>query len=148
VRLCLRSPPRHRCDHLPQPSRISEDELRAEPYWRETSLQNNFSHEAFSRSCSSRGCPGSASCAGRWISWCVFYFDPWALDSSEPRRRGHNSAHRRVAIPPSRVCGYLRQLEQGTKSPTLRTLTHLAEAFGVPVSTLIKRAERRISFRK
>jgi transcriptional regulator with XRE-family HTH domain len=43
---------------------------------------------------------------------------------------------------------YLRQLEQGTKSPTLRTLTHLAEAFGVPVSTLIKRAERRISVRK
>jgi len=39
---------------------------------------------------------------------------------------------------------YVRQLEQGTKSPTLRTLANIAEAFGVPVSTLIKRAERHI----
>lgn len=43
---------------------------------------------------------------------------------------------------------YVRQLEQGTKSPTLRTISDLAEAFGVPVSTLIRRAERRISDRK
>jgi transcriptional regulator with XRE-family HTH domain len=40
---------------------------------------------------------------------------------------------------------YIRQLEQGTKSPTLRTLSNIAHAFGIPVSTLIKRAERHVS---
>lgn len=39
---------------------------------------------------------------------------------------------------------YIRQLEQGSKSPTLRTLINIADAFGIPVSTLIKRAERSI----
>jgi len=38
---------------------------------------------------------------------------------------------------------YVRQLEQGAHSPTLRTLMSIADAFGVPVSTLIRRAERR-----
>ena len=42
---------------------------------------------------------------------------------------------------------YIRQLERGSKSPTLRTLTHLAEAFGIPVSTLLKKAERRLTVR-
>ena len=42
---------------------------------------------------------------------------------------------------------YIRQLEQGTKSPTLRTLQNLARAFDLPVSVLIKRAERHISAR-
>jgi transcriptional regulator with XRE-family HTH domain len=42
---------------------------------------------------------------------------------------------------------YIRQLERGTKSPTLRTLTNIAAAFGVPVSALIKQAERRIQRR-
>jgi transcriptional regulator with XRE-family HTH domain len=40
---------------------------------------------------------------------------------------------------------YIRQLEQGTKSPTLRTLSNIAAAFGIPVSVLIRRAEKRIS---
>ena len=40
---------------------------------------------------------------------------------------------------------YVRQLEQGTKSPTLRTLENLAKAFGVPLSALIRTAERKIS---
>jgi XRE family transcriptional regulator, regulator of sulfur utilization len=40
---------------------------------------------------------------------------------------------------------YVRQLEQGAKSPTLRTLESLAKAFEVPVSVLIRRAERKIS---
>lgn len=39
---------------------------------------------------------------------------------------------------------YIRQLEQGTKSPTLRTLVNIASAFHMPVSTLIRRAERQI----
>jgi transcriptional regulator with XRE-family HTH domain len=43
---------------------------------------------------------------------------------------------------------YIRQLEQATKSPTLRTLINVAEAFSISVSSLIKRAERRISARK
>lgn len=43
---------------------------------------------------------------------------------------------------------YIRQLEQATKSPTLRTLINVAESFSIPVSSLIKRAERRISARK
>jgi transcriptional regulator with XRE-family HTH domain len=43
---------------------------------------------------------------------------------------------------------YIRQLEQGTKSPTLRTLMNVAEAFGMSVSSLIRRAERHISARK
>jgi transcriptional regulator with XRE-family HTH domain len=42
---------------------------------------------------------------------------------------------------------YVRQLEQGTKSPTLRTLSNLAEAFGIPVSTLIRRAEQHVLVR-
>ena len=41
--------------------------------------------------------------------------------------------------------GYVRQLERGTKSPTLRTLSNLAAVFGIPVSALIKRAEKRLS---
>lgn len=41
--------------------------------------------------------------------------------------------------------GYIRQLERGTKSSTLRTLSNIAAAFGVPVSALIRGAERKIS---
>lgn len=40
---------------------------------------------------------------------------------------------------------YIRQLEQGAKSPTLRTLSNIAAAFAMPLSALIKRAERRMS---
>ena len=39
---------------------------------------------------------------------------------------------------------YIRQLERGTKSATLRTLSNLATAFSTPVSILIKRAEARL----
>ena len=42
---------------------------------------------------------------------------------------------------------YIRQLERGSKSPTLRTLSDIAATFGVPVSVLIKQAEKRISRR-
>jgi transcriptional regulator with XRE-family HTH domain len=39
---------------------------------------------------------------------------------------------------------YIRQLERGTKSPTLRTLSNIAAAFGIPVSALVRRTEKRI----
>jgi transcriptional regulator with XRE-family HTH domain len=39
---------------------------------------------------------------------------------------------------------YIRQLERGTKSATLRTLSNLASAISLPVSVLIKRAETRL----
>ena len=39
---------------------------------------------------------------------------------------------------------YIRQLERGTKSATLRTLSDLASAFSISVSGLIKRAEGRL----
>jgi transcriptional regulator with XRE-family HTH domain len=42
---------------------------------------------------------------------------------------------------------YIRQLERGTKSATLRTLSDLASAFSINVSALIKRAEARLSLR-
>jgi transcriptional regulator with XRE-family HTH domain len=37
---------------------------------------------------------------------------------------------------------YVRQLERGSKSPTLRTLSHFAEIYSLRVSALIRRAER------
>lgn len=37
---------------------------------------------------------------------------------------------------------YIRQLERGAKSPTLRTLSHIAEIYSLRVSSLIGRAER------
>lgn len=37
---------------------------------------------------------------------------------------------------------YVRQLEKGAKSPTLRTLSHIAEIYSVRTSVLIARAER------
>jgi transcriptional regulator with XRE-family HTH domain len=40
---------------------------------------------------------------------------------------------------------YIRQLELGAKSPTLRTLINIAQAFAIPLSTLIKRAERGVN---
>jgi transcriptional regulator with XRE-family HTH domain len=40
--------------------------------------------------------------------------------------------------------GYIRQMERGTKSPTLRTLSNIAAAFGIPVSALVRQAEKRI----
>ena len=40
---------------------------------------------------------------------------------------------------------YIRQVERGEKSPTLRTLAAIAHAFGISVSALIRRAERNIS---
>ncbi len=36
---------------------------------------------------------------------------------------------------------YIRQLEKGIKSPTLRTLSHIAEIYSLRVSVLISRAE-------
>jgi transcriptional regulator with XRE-family HTH domain len=40
---------------------------------------------------------------------------------------------------------YIRQLEKGGKSPTLRTLSHLAEVYSLRVSVLIARAERMLA---
>jgi transcriptional regulator with XRE-family HTH domain len=37
---------------------------------------------------------------------------------------------------------YIRQLERGGKSPTLRTLSHIAEIYSLRVSVLIGRGER------
>ena len=37
---------------------------------------------------------------------------------------------------------YVRQLEKGSKSPTLRTLSNFAEIYSLRVSVLIGRAER------
>jgi transcriptional regulator with XRE-family HTH domain len=42
---------------------------------------------------------------------------------------------------------YIRQLERGAKSATLRTLSDLASAFSIDVSVLIRRAEKRLSNR-
>ena len=39
---------------------------------------------------------------------------------------------------------YIRQLERGAKSATLRTLSDLASAFSLSVSVLIRRAETRM----
>jgi len=42
---------------------------------------------------------------------------------------------------------YIRQMERGTKSATLRTLSDLASAFSISVSALIRRAEFRLARR-
>jgi transcriptional regulator with XRE-family HTH domain len=42
---------------------------------------------------------------------------------------------------------YIRQMERGTKSATLRTLSDLAAAFSISVSALIRRAELRVQKR-
>jgi len=39
---------------------------------------------------------------------------------------------------------YIRELERGSKSPTLRTLMNIAAVFGLPVSKLIRAAERNV----
>ena len=39
---------------------------------------------------------------------------------------------------------YIRQLERGSKSATLRTLSDLASAFSMRVSTLIRQAEKKL----
>ncbi len=39
---------------------------------------------------------------------------------------------------------YIRQLERGAKSATLRTLSNLAAAFSMKVSLLVSRSERRL----
>jgi len=43
---------------------------------------------------------------------------------------------------------YIRQLEKGLNSPTLRMLSNIAEAFDMPLSTFIKRVERKVEKRK
>ena len=40
---------------------------------------------------------------------------------------------------------YLRQLERGRKSPTLRTVTDISKAFSLTPSALIRSAERRMT---
>lgn len=40
---------------------------------------------------------------------------------------------------------YIRQLEKGRKSPTLRTLSHIAEIYSLRVSVLVARAERMLA---
>ncbi len=43
---------------------------------------------------------------------------------------------------------YIRQLETGSKSPTLRTLADMARALSIEVSVLIRRAERLMRSKK
>ena len=43
---------------------------------------------------------------------------------------------------------YIRQMERGTKSATLRTLSNLASAFSISVSALIRSAESRVAKRQ
>ncbi len=43
---------------------------------------------------------------------------------------------------------YVRQLEQGTKSPTLRTVADISRALSLTPSALIRLAERRMTARK
>jgi len=43
---------------------------------------------------------------------------------------------------------YIRQMERGTKSATLRTLADLASAFSTTVSVMIRRAEARLRKRQ
>ena len=43
---------------------------------------------------------------------------------------------------------YVRQLERGTKSATLRTLSDLASAFSLAVSVLVRKAEARLTKRQ
>jgi transcriptional regulator with XRE-family HTH domain len=43
---------------------------------------------------------------------------------------------------------YIRQMERGTKSATLRTLADLASAFSTTVSVMIRRAEARLRKRR
>jgi transcriptional regulator with XRE-family HTH domain len=43
---------------------------------------------------------------------------------------------------------YMRQLERGTKSPTLRTIADIAKAVSLDASTLIRLAERRMGEKK
>jgi transcriptional regulator with XRE-family HTH domain len=43
---------------------------------------------------------------------------------------------------------YIRQMERGIKSATLRTLSNLASAFSISVSLLIRRAESRAAKRQ
>jgi transcriptional regulator with XRE-family HTH domain len=40
---------------------------------------------------------------------------------------------------------YIRQLERGGKSPTLRTLSHIAEIYSLRVSSLIAKAEKTLT---
>ena len=40
--------------------------------------------------------------------------------------------------------GYMRQIERGIKSPTLRTLKHISDALSISTSALIRAAERRL----
>ena len=42
---------------------------------------------------------------------------------------------------------YIGQLERGIKSPTLRTLADIAEAFSTKPSVVLRAAERRLSKR-
>jgi transcriptional regulator with XRE-family HTH domain len=59
-------------------------------------------------------------------------------------RKGHRWSQQRVSELIGYDESYIRQLERGTKSATLRTLSDLAAAFSLSVSSLIKRAERRV----
>jgi transcriptional regulator with XRE-family HTH domain len=43
---------------------------------------------------------------------------------------------------------YLRDIERGLKSPTLKTLSNVAHSFGIALSVLLARAERRLRLSK
>ena len=71
-----------------------------------------------------------------------------SVKAGKPTR--DNNALSRFIKPAGRKLGLefvnwrcLRQMERGTKSPTLRTLADLAQAFSIELSAIIKAAERR-----
>jgi transcriptional regulator with XRE-family HTH domain len=59
-------------------------------------------------------------------------------------RTGRRWSQQRLAEIAGYDESYIRQMERGTKSATLRTLSNLASAFSISVSILIKRAEARL----
>jgi transcriptional regulator with XRE-family HTH domain len=59
-------------------------------------------------------------------------------------RTGRHWTQQRLAEIAGYDESYIRQLERGTKSATLRTLSDLASAFSLSVSVLIRRAEMRM----
>ena len=59
-------------------------------------------------------------------------------------RTSHHWSQQKLADITGYDESYIRQMERGTKSATLRTLSDLAYAFSLPVSVLIRRAEARM----
>ena len=59
-------------------------------------------------------------------------------------RVAHQWSQQRLSEVAGYDPSYIRQLERGTKSATLRTLSDLSSAFSLSASELIQRAEARL----